>query len=135
MLPLFQIIQIARVARRERLRRGQRRKPWTAGRLRIAENLQFRRHKLRKQLGRTLPTKSPPHCAMIPSVSRMIDCLIAVLWQRIFERDSKERMPKLCRVVRIPEESVVGIAAHGRCQTWIRNVRKSKVRWSRFHRV
>ena len=44
-------------------------------------------------------------------------------------------MPKFRGVVRIPEERMVGVAAHACRQAWIADVGKSEVSWIRLHRI
>jgi len=53
--------------------------------------------------------------------------LVVSLRQSSFQRDGKECMAKLGRVVRIPKEGMVGVGAHHGGQARIGNIGKSKV--------
>jgi hypothetical protein len=59
---------------------------------------------------RTLPAKSRSVCDY--SICHLAsNRLVALLSQSIFERDRKECMAKLRRVVRIPEKRVIGVTS------------------------
>jgi hypothetical protein len=55
--------------------------------------------------------------------------LSVLLGEHVFQRNRKKRVTEFCRMVRVPEECMVGVATHCCRQAGVRNVVEPEVGW------